>query len=262
VSRLRDPLLAGGLLVLLLALVTAVYRLGWPIPGLSGPLAVAERESLDWRFGLRGPQPASGDVVVLAYDDRTIRQQPELFEKRAGFARVLDALADSGARAIGIDALFVDPERILPAGLTAAIGAYLHRRTGAAAAPDVPEGPAGEWPAEADALLRRVYDQTLGDERLTAAIRRAPAVVLAFHLGASGHGADGADLAKAAYGQALAGPRPPPAAARATLSLPVFNAAAAALGYVTVAEDATHAVRQIPAVRTYRGRVLDRKSVV
>jgi adenylate cyclase len=252
VSRLRSPLLAGGLLVLLLALVTAVYRLGWPIPGLSGPLAVAERESLDWRFGLRGPQPASAEVVVLAYDDRTIQQQPELFEKRAGFARVLTALAGSGARAVGVDALFVDHERILPAGLTAAIETYLHERSGAAAAPDAPAGPA----AEADALLRRVYEQTRGDERLSAAIRRAPAVVLAFHLGASGHDAAATEAAKAAYGQAVAGPRPPPPAARATLSLPAFNAAADALGYVTVTEDATHAVRQIPAARTYRGRVL------
>ena len=57
--------------------------------------------------------------MIVAIDDQTLAQDPTLYERRDGWARLLDATHAAGAKVIGIDALFTDDERILPAPLTA-----------------------------------------------------------------------------------------------------------------------------------------------
>ncbi len=242
--RLKNPLVAGGLTALVVCLLLAAYRLGWDVPLVSSTLEVLERNTLDWRFDLRGPQAPGGEVVVLGFDDRTIREDPGLFERRDGWVRVFEALARQRAKVVGVDALFVDAEHILPAGLKADLDAYFARRA----------SPGDGEPDEAEALLARVHHETLADERLAQVLGRLGNVVLAFHLGSTGGWSnEDPSLAKAAYGQAVPGDLPPPEGKQVLASLPAFNAAARGLGVISVSEDASHAVRQVVAVRRYRG---------
>ena len=242
-SRLKNPLLAGLAGVLLVTLVTAVYRLGWQVPLLSRTVDVLELKTLDWRFELRGEQQPGDETVILGFDDETIRADPSLFERRDGWVRVLEALRESGARVIGVDALFVDPEHLLDPHLKEDIDEYLRAR-----------GPAGEQGTRAEQLLGRVLHETRADRRLVAAVREAGNVVLAYHLGTSG-GMTGDDpaLAKSSYGQAVPGPLLPPEGDQVLASMPDLNAAARSLGVISVGEDATRSVRQLVAVRRFKG---------
>ena len=246
-KRLRNPISTGLIAVVLISLATSAYRLDYQIPLLSGTIDSLERRTLDWRFELRGPIPASDQVAILAFDDRTMQADPTLFERRDGWVRVFTALADAGASAVGVDALFVDPERLLDEDLQSDMDIYFAARV---ALPD-PDSD------QARKLLARVHYATKGDDRLQAAIRRLGTVVLAFHLGSSGgEASDDPALTKSAYGQALPGGLPPPEHEQVLAALPAFNAAAKSLGLISVIQDSTSSVRKLVAVRMHRGSTL------
>jgi len=231
--RSNHPLWAGCLAALVATAATGGARLG----RLGGELENLERRTLDLRFSLRGPRPPGPETVIVAYDDKTYAEEPSLFERRAGWARLLDALTAAHARAIGVDAFFADAEQILPPELTADIARHL----------DQPALPAAH---DADALLGRVRAETEGDARLTEAMTRAGNVVLGVHMGLTpGKTPDDPSLSRAKFGQSVPGPFVPRQITSVIASLPRFNRAARALGFMTVHEDDTQTVRMMPLVR-------------
>jgi CHASE2 domain-containing sensor protein len=145
---------------------------------------------------------------------------------------LIRAVAGYGPAAIGIDGLYTSPEQLLSEQLVEDVGSYLSKRPG--------DGD------PASALLRRVQAETSGDAALVAAIAEAGNVVLAMHL-ADDRGPLPADpaLARGRYGQEMVGRHQPSSTDRGALSLPQFNAAARALGVITIYEDDDHTVREM-----------------
>ena len=225
---LRSPALVAGLLACLCATLCLLHRAGREFRFIER----LERATLDLRFHWRGPLPAGDVAVIVALDDKTIAEAPELIERRDGAAAVIRAVAGYGPAAIGFDGFFTDEERLLSPGLLADIAAYMSQKT--------------DDSEPASALLLRVQSENAGDETLTAAIAAADRVVLAMHL------ADDRDplpadpaLAHGRYGQQVLGAHRPTEVKAGVLSLPRFNAAARGLGVVTVYEDEDHTVREM-----------------
>jgi len=232
--RSNHALWAGCATALVATLAVAAFRTGRLLPELDA----VERRTLDLRFSLRGPRAPGPETVIVTYDDKTYAEEPTLYERRAGWARLVDALAARGAKAIGIDAFFTDAEQLLPPDLQRDLDAYA-----TAHASDDSDGAR---------LLRRVRDETTGDPQLVAAIQRAGTVVLGVHFGQRG-GAPATtfdpSLSRAKYGQSVPGPWRPRPISSVIASLPAFNRAARALGMMTVVEDDTQTVRVQPMAR-------------
>lgn len=98
--RLDKPL-AGLLLATLLTMAIVL---------LSPAQEWENGAGLDFLYTLRGPRPAPESVVIITLDSRSARElgqsaRPERWP-RGLHARLVDGLADSGARAIGFDVLF------------------------------------------------------------------------------------------------------------------------------------------------------------
>jgi len=77
--------------------------------GTSAPLELAERETLDVRFAVRGTQPVDG-LAVVAIDERTFSElSPTWPFRRRLHARVLDRLREAGAGQVVYDVQFTEP---------------------------------------------------------------------------------------------------------------------------------------------------------
>ncbi len=234
--RSNHALVAGCVAALVATGLVAAFRTGRILPELDA----LERRTLDLRFSLRGPRAPGPETVIAAFDDKTYAEDPSLYEKRAGWAKVIDALAAQGAKAIGVDAFFTDAELLLPADLTRDLGDYVQAHAAAA----------GDAESAADRLLRRVHAETTGDAQLVAAIQKAGNVVLGVHMSQKqGRGASEPSLSRSKYGQSVPGPWQPRPVSDVIASLPIFNRAARALGMMTVIEDDTQTVRMQPMVR-------------
>jgi len=74
------------------------------------PFQAIEGQTLDWRFRLRGPQPVSNDIVIVAIDDRTLAELGRWPFSRSWLAAAIDAIAADGAGSIVFDLLLIGPE--------------------------------------------------------------------------------------------------------------------------------------------------------
>lgn len=90
-------------------------------------LSSLESRALDTRFRWREPLPFADDVVIVAIDEKSLRD-PDLGRwewDRLWHARLLDELAKHKPLAIGFDVIFAEPQRHRPeddAALAAAVG--------------------------------------------------------------------------------------------------------------------------------------------
>jgi adenylate cyclase len=76
-----------------------------------GVLRRAELAAVDLRFSIRGEQPRPDDLLVVAVDDVTFSDLNERWPfDRHRFAKVIDRLADGGARLIVYDIQFTEPQ--------------------------------------------------------------------------------------------------------------------------------------------------------
>ncbi len=212
-----------------------LHDTGHEVPGVEA----LERRTLDVRFELRGPTAPGPETVIVVFDNRTLAEEPHLFEKRAGWAKVINTIAAAGPKAIGIDAFFADPEQFLPADLARDIDGYFST-------------PHALFEHPAEILLKRVHAEGQGDAQLIAALRAAKNVVLGFHMGLrEGQKLQDPNLGRGKYGQSVKGPHVVREAHEVIGSAPMFSGAARGLGLMTVSEDDTHSVRVLPLVRRY-----------
>lgn len=212
----------------------AAYHRTRPIAALN----TLERRSLDQRFRLRGERVPGDEVVLVVFDDRTQELDANLFMKRRGVARLIDAIAAARPAVIGIDAFFTDPEELLDPEIEKDIRSYFEG--------DVPRADG----SRSERLLHRVYGEIGGDVALEAAIERAGNVVLAMHFGTKGTQQAGG-LTNAKFGQCVAGDELPRAEPKVMASLTRFNEVAAALGSVTAYADPDYSIRALPAVQGF-----------
>jgi len=232
---LRSPVAIGALLSLALAFLCALERTGTRIAWVDR----LERASLDERFRWRGPVATTGEVVIVAVDDETLARRQDVFERRAGVAALIRAIADAEPRAIGVDQIFTKPEELLSPALI--------RRIRERLAGEVRPG-CGQ--CEGEALLREVGRELDGDQDLAAAIEGAAVVVLGLHLTTlpdEEAAVPPEALRSGRYGQ-VDGVRPPSRQVRGgRVSLPEIAAKARGLGCFTVEEDFDRSVREVPA---------------
>jgi adenylate cyclase len=248
-ARLNAPLLASGLATLLCAALFASHLAHCAsLPGLEAWEASTE----DARVRLAGARsPADDRIVIVALDDRTHAQAPELFQTRRGLARLIDAVAAGRPRVMGLDLFFASPEIRLDSRVVAQVEDALARLS-AETAPS----PAA---LSARTALSSVLEELRGDDVLAAAVRKAR-LVLAFLLHLDEAGARRAappGLSLARLSEAVVTDQPPgrrPArAADVTISMPSIATAAGGAGFVNIAPDDDGALRRMPLVLEYGG---------
>ncbi|MFW5679416.1 MAG: CHASE2 domain-containing protein [Pseudomonadota bacterium] len=109
---------------LLLALALGLVVAGLAqLPGAGAWLQRQEALSLDWRFRLRGSEPPPTELVLVQLGEATIEAAGGWPLDRAIWARLIDTLAEAGARTVVLDALFEPrtPATAADAALAAAI---------------------------------------------------------------------------------------------------------------------------------------------
>src|SRR5512138_3199270 len=92
-------------------LVTALHLLDGVLLGELPVVSRLEHAAQDWALtSLRGPRSASGDVVIVAIDERSIAAEGRWPWSRATMARLVDRLAEGGVRAAGFDVVWSDED--------------------------------------------------------------------------------------------------------------------------------------------------------
>ncbi len=256
--RANVPLWSALLATLLAAGSLLGHHTGqWSLPGLDE----AELATVDARFTVRGPQPPVDDqIAIVGFDDRLRQTSPDVFQRRAGWATFLRALATYQPRAVGLDAFFTSPEMPLPAAVTQAVAQAVTGLT----PEEVRRSPAV---AQAQRALLLVQDAVHGDDALAAALRNSHNVLLPllFFLDRGEReplpagspeppGLKGARLTDGVVTDAAVGERPPRAEAGVYGSLPILADAAAGAGAVNVLRDADGKVRRVLTVIDHGGR--------
>lgn len=92
-----------------LAVVVTAMMLGlaWVAPAT---LQRLEHLSLNVRFMLRGERPPGDEVVLVAVDERSLKELGRWPWSRDKQARVVEGVAQDGAKVIGLDLMYSEPE--------------------------------------------------------------------------------------------------------------------------------------------------------
>ncbi|MBA3391169.1 MAG: CHASE2 domain-containing protein, partial [Deltaproteobacteria bacterium] len=161
VRRARNvPLWTAIAATIVATTLAVVHARVVPLPGM----ASLEGLSIDARFRMRGARaPGTDRIVIVALDDDTRVEAPEVFQTRRGYARLFDALTAYDPKVVAVDLLFGSREEILPAELAERVRA-------ANATP--PADPA------LAALIAAIAEELRGDEVLAEALGRSKRVVL------------------------------------------------------------------------------------
>jgi adenylate cyclase len=210
-----------------------------------------ERGLYNLKFRLRGEQPATPEVVVVAIDEASLEQLGRWPWSREVIARFFARLKEAGPRVIGLDIIFAEREE------TAGLAVIRRLRQTLEAE--------GRVPPEVAALLAREEERADVDRRLAQVIGQGVPTVLGFYFKEVG------GLAVAPrIGEAL-GPKAIKASTynlvrwldRPTTRLPLFGArevevnlplltdAAAGGGYFNMVPDPDGTVRWIPLAIAY-----------
>jgi adenylate cyclase len=92
-------------------LITTLTIALYVVPGGGiRPLQILEEKFLDWRFRIRGTEKPDNRVVILSIDDYSIESLGRWPWPRSYHADALDLLTSDGAKIIGFDLIFTDPE--------------------------------------------------------------------------------------------------------------------------------------------------------
>lgn len=100
----------GSRLTLVTVAVVALALVARFWPGMT-MLDRMELRTVDWRFAQRGERSPNPDIVIVNVDDGSIREIGRWPWPRREFAEVIEALDNAGARTIGFDIFFADPDK-------------------------------------------------------------------------------------------------------------------------------------------------------
>lgn len=122
--------LSRWLLPALTALALIALQFAALLSHLNTPLERIELAARDLMMQLRGPQPTSGEIVIVAIDDQSFNWTGYQWPwPRTYMAQIVDKLNESGARVVGVDVFLFEADSD-PAG-DAALAAALERSQGA-----------------------------------------------------------------------------------------------------------------------------------
>jgi CHASE2 domain-containing sensor protein len=153
-------------------LATLIVLLAYLPASQTGLVRDLEGELLDLRLRLQPESPVSEAIVLVLIDDASIREIGRWPWSRAVLADLVSTVRAQGARTIGIDLLFAEPE-------TAAVPAtWLEALSRAFRAHGAGDGALGA--DELARLVARVLEATPGDQELTAALGEAGDVIVPF----------------------------------------------------------------------------------
>ena len=228
-----------------IGVVIALYVIGTPV------LDAIELNWLDLRFRFRGPIAPSPTVVVAAIDEKSLEVEGRWPWPRSKIAALVDALSRDGAKVIGFDIAFAEPDQNARLALVDELGEKvdsLHIGN-----PELAE------------FIRESRNDADNDRALAKAIERSSAKIVLgyfFHMSeaALGHKLDEASIKRQFAG--LAESKYPlvmfsdPRAAAVPLrkayapqgNLDILTAAAASSGFFNVAPDPDGVVRWAPLV--------------
>jgi adenylate cyclase len=237
--RGRVYLIVAGVIVVVLALFLVAPDF----------LNTVEARLYDLHFKLRGVQPVSDGVVIVAIDERSLAALGRWPWPRSRLGELIRVLSAGGAKVIAIDILLSEPE------VSGELRATTHladrfRSLGIATGPAVQR--------ELDELAR----QADHDRQLAEAIKESGRVVLpiVFEIGPDRSGPPPEPAGKS-FPSALSSFRhydqrglyPPPTALRATPPIPALVPAAQTLGHVTMLADRDGTTRWEAVVFEDRG---------
>ncbi|MGC4121865.1 MAG: adenylate/guanylate cyclase domain-containing protein [Myxococcales bacterium] len=239
---LLHPVVVGLALTLAVSALAGLGR-ARDVKALS-TVEVLERMLLDARFQARGRREPGPEIALVVIDDKTSREDQAIVERREGVARLVRSISRAGAKVIALDIFFFEPEAPIDPRLASDVVAYLERCKDQSCEP-----------SESLSLLQRLAPELAGDATLASAIKEAGNVVLALHSGSRrvGGASRVEGLAKGRFGQTVMGDSPPRAASEVDASLPLLNAQAKALGFVTSSADETSTLREVSAAFAYDG---------
>ena len=99
---------SGFKLAIILTLFVAAFYLG--LSGKFALLEFIELKTLDMRFKIRGEMASSQDVGIAVIDDQSIEALGRWPWPRSYFGALIDSLAADGAKVIGFDIIYSEPE--------------------------------------------------------------------------------------------------------------------------------------------------------
>ncbi len=256
--RFNVPFWAALAATLVCILVYLGHRTStWTLPAVDG----LERHTSDTRFELRGTQERKDDrVIIVALDDRTLDEAPDLWQNRRAFADLINKVTDAEPRAIGIDVFFPTPEINLRQETKDAVEYATDALHAEAKSSESGLSGAAQTALEA---LDLVYLETQGDAVLAKAIGRSKNLVLAalFYL-------DGDPLpllskeplgySKGRFDESVHLEQPegkrPPSASGSARPVAAIAGSIRHMGHVNVKHDEDGAVREVPLVIERAGR--------
>jgi adenylate cyclase len=100
----------GSRLTLVTAAAVALTLVARFWPGMT-MLDRMELRTVDWRFAQRGERAPNPDIVIVNVDDASIDEIGRWPWPRREMAEVIEALDEAGARTIGFDIFFADPDK-------------------------------------------------------------------------------------------------------------------------------------------------------
>ena len=238
-DRARPAHAVDALVARRLAVAAALLAVGVFIAliGARGLLSRLDNLVYDVLLAAR-PEPATAPrITVVEIDDGSLQHEGQWPWPRHRVARLVDAIDAAGARVIGLDLLFAEPDRLSPARLKESLQA------------DVPVGLEAVPPALLD-----------NDVVLASSLSRARAV-LGMWCGFSDGGrlvTDDLPIPPVAVVREKGAPAVPPLPVATELLPPtsVLAAGTTAVGFVNVLPDADGEVRRMPLLVRHGERIL------
>jgi adenylate cyclase len=108
-ARRPSPLALLTLAALLIAGAWGALLASRHLEGRASALDRIEAALVDLRFQVTGPRPAPAGIAIVAIDDEAVREAGAFPLPRDRLARLVEAIAAAGPRAVALDLLLIDP---------------------------------------------------------------------------------------------------------------------------------------------------------
>jgi adenylate cyclase len=130
-----------------------------------------DKKLTDTFFKIRGPLPASDDIVIVDIDEKSLRNLGQWPWPRIHMAKILENLSEAEAAVIGLDIVFSEPDNSSPKKIFRRYG--IHDT-------DVPDYDAilAQTVAQTPTILGYFFDFTEAEEKNTREVPEIPAIFI------------------------------------------------------------------------------------